>query len=642
MSDDTYVASLYPGSGLRVDALTGTSHATPGNVGVCLSGGGSRALSAGMGQLRALNHLCDENDVSLLSQTKAVSTVSGGSWLGITFEFQGLVPDDTYLNTYVADPGELTRAQIDQLPDGNIGQQVTHDVSVPAIALQDLFYHLFKGTPADMLWQTVIGHHILAPYGLYTPGHDEAPATAFSYNSDSVEAILALPGQNPSLTAARFHTLSTNARRPFFVCNTAMFVEGAEPRAGDYRYLAPVQCTPFFTGIVGTPGGTDTNGCVPGGGGVTSFAFNSTLETVESGSVSISEARPWSVMDCVGASSAAFAETLANLFAGWRDDPASLLQTLRAHGETSLAHVRDDLPDEQHSKAVAWLERVRLIDDAETGVERLFEAFAEHELERGELHAVLTALCLTGLVPAYDYWPVVDAAPHPNIRPTMFADGGNLENTGVASLLSYSDIDSVIAFVNSPTLLAPATTDGPLPPIVLVNDATKVITTEIVVDGQVPPLFGYQPYDTGTGSYVPYDGGANLSKDTAWGVHNQVFECGAFVEFLSGIWTAAGGSKAPAIFSQTMTVVANTWFGVAARDRIDCVWVYTSTVTDWESLLKPEVRGELEKLTKFPNYDTSTSELSPVEINLLSSLSAWSVANDRNKHLFLSLYTTVE
>src|SRR4051794_24334499 len=52
--------------------------ATPGNVGVCLSGGGSRALTAGMGQLRALNKIT-ANGQSLLAQAKALSTVSGGS-----------------------------------------------------------------------------------------------------------------------------------------------------------------------------------------------------------------------------------------------------------------------------------------------------------------------------------------------------------------------------------------------------------------------------------------------------------------------------------------------------------------------------------------------------------------------------------
>ena len=57
---------------------------TLGNVGVALSGGGSRALTAGMGQLRALNQLTS-NGRTLLAQVKALSTVSGGAWLGVPF-----------------------------------------------------------------------------------------------------------------------------------------------------------------------------------------------------------------------------------------------------------------------------------------------------------------------------------------------------------------------------------------------------------------------------------------------------------------------------------------------------------------------------------------------------------------------------
>jgi len=72
--------------------------ATPGNVGVSLSGGGSRALTAGMGQLRALNRLV-ANGQSLLAQVKALSTVSGGSWLGVPFIYlpPGSSSDAAYL-----------------------------------------------------------------------------------------------------------------------------------------------------------------------------------------------------------------------------------------------------------------------------------------------------------------------------------------------------------------------------------------------------------------------------------------------------------------------------------------------------------------------------------------------------------------
>ena len=103
---------------------------TPGNVGICLSGGGSRALSAGMGQLRALDTL-ELGGQSLLSQTKAISTVSGGSWLGVTFEFlTSGTSDSAFLNDYVPDPSRLVPTAepgrrsseiLDELPEGNIG-----------------------------------------------------------------------------------------------------------------------------------------------------------------------------------------------------------------------------------------------------------------------------------------------------------------------------------------------------------------------------------------------------------------------------------------------------------------------------------------------------------------------------------------
>src|SRR5882724_5305964 len=87
---------------------------TPGNVGVCLSGGGSRALTAGMGQLQALKHL------GLLDKVRALSTVSGGSWLGVPFEFLPAdgVSDDAYLGPYTPDPGTLTKEQITGTPFG--------------------------------------------------------------------------------------------------------------------------------------------------------------------------------------------------------------------------------------------------------------------------------------------------------------------------------------------------------------------------------------------------------------------------------------------------------------------------------------------------------------------------------------------
>jgi hypothetical protein len=95
----TFTADLVTGP-LTVERFV--DRATPGNVGICLSGGGSRALTAGMGQLRGLKAL------GLLEKTRAISTVSGGSWVGVTFEYlSGGTSDDAYLNEYGPDPGRL-------------------------------------------------------------------------------------------------------------------------------------------------------------------------------------------------------------------------------------------------------------------------------------------------------------------------------------------------------------------------------------------------------------------------------------------------------------------------------------------------------------------------------------------------------
>jgi hypothetical protein len=90
-------------SGLRVsNFVRRPASDTPGNVAVCLSGGGSRAMTAGMGQLLALKNLTTGNGQSLLGKTKAISTVSGGSWVGTTFEYltDPEISDDDYLGTY--------------------------------------------------------------------------------------------------------------------------------------------------------------------------------------------------------------------------------------------------------------------------------------------------------------------------------------------------------------------------------------------------------------------------------------------------------------------------------------------------------------------------------------------------------------
>ena len=79
---------------------------------------------------------------------------------------------------------------LDQLPAGNAGENITSMFSVIDIAVQAFLLYKIHGTPANMLWQTVIANNILKPYGLYSPGDAEAPTTYYTFDEATIEKIV--------------------------------------------------------------------------------------------------------------------------------------------------------------------------------------------------------------------------------------------------------------------------------------------------------------------------------------------------------------------------------------------------------------------------------------------------------------------
>ncbi|WP_422367881.1 hypothetical protein [Pelagibius sp.] len=601
---------------LTVERFVGKGRTTPGNVGLCLSGGGSRALTAGMGQLRALNYLTTKkNGPSLLSQVKAVSTVSGGSWLGVSFTYlSGRTSDTDFLNAYIANPHDLVPSKgssigvtLDKLPRGNMGVPSTSRLfSVPVLAVEAYILWKFFGTPANMLWQVLMGFHIMSEHNLYSPGAKALPTSLFSWDKKTLKQ--AVVGPNPSLAKETAHLVASGAgrtSRPYILCNTAMFV-----KKGKTQLLAPVQATPFFTGIVGTPDAVDANGRKVGGGGVTSFAFNSALQSVSGADVTVAQARQWSLTDIVGASSAAFAGQLQQII----NDPLLLLKYLKEFAAEIWKWLKSHLSSADLAK----------VDEAR--IQSFVKAPTLAEV------AADTAIFDPGaLIPAYDYWPVRNVKPNAKLKSTRFADGGNLENTGVASMLSYGDIDSVIACVNSATPMTKGK-KGVIDP----KSGKEIPKTRIIVDGQIPPLFGYQPYDPKKG-YVPF--GKKTAKANLFMSQSQVFPAGDFPALLKALWKNSGSGKntCPANALQKLKTKKNDWFGVAKRD-VTVLWVYTNAVETWISLLRPDVKKLVAASADFPHYGTLDTNLSAAEINLLASLTAWSVGDPSNSKDFVGLF----
>jgi hypothetical protein len=576
-----------------------------GNVGVCLSGGGSRAFSAGLGQLRALETI-QLNGSSLLSQVSILSTVSGGGWIGIPFVYlPGSFNDASFLGPYVP-PNGLTLAGLLASPSG-IGAEITSGFSIAAIALTALSLHLTDGVPWDMAWQTVMGLTFLQPFGLFAPAPNDVPTSLFSYDTNSLTKYVT--GPNPSLTDTPTSLVAQVAgqRRPYLVSMASLAVGTAtQPNNG---WLAPVQSTPILTGVLSTPPGAfDINGRPVGGGGTPSFAFNSAPVSADADSVTVQQTRQWSLTDILGTSSAAYSETLIEHFNSWKKWPVQFAAELRTHKAEVLQKL-SRLPGDVSRHAAMLNLMDPMMGGLATGGMTTAEAMAS--LPTGPLE----------LDPFYQYWSPVNPPAGETVNSSFFADGGNLENTGVASMLTYSNITSIIAFVNVDTALSQGTGNS------------------IVVDSSLPSLFGFQAYSASV-----LNGYAPIAGYTGPFQFSQVFPSTAFAELQQGLWKASGSGKhsGAAIFEQQLTTVANPWFGVPGGQQVTVLWVYLNYASDWyQAITDVLVKGAVDldvTLFHFPNYSTLKTDLTPLQVHLLSNFASWVVQDPSNVANFTKMF----
>lgn len=511
------IASILP-----LDASSGPADAAlvpqagPRSVGVCLSGGGSRALGCAMGQLRGLRHL------GVLDDVFAISSVSGGTWANALFTYlPDSISDDDFLGEVILDPAQLTLDSLAQLSPNNLGWVPTRLDPVAIlnelVALKETYRYLDSG-----LWQGLIGDLVLKDYGLWTPDADGFDGRYFTWTEAYLRGTLA---RNPSLKASRF--LTVERQRPFPIFNTSIF-ESDDVDAD----LIPFEAN-FMLGVrAAFPPGPQRQGAI-GGGLVAAFAMGGDY-TGESdpGLVRTSiPARPFALSDIVGSSSAAFAQM-----------------------------------------------------------------FEERFPEFGEL------------VPRYPYWPIQGRATQPTLS-YRFADGGCLENLRVNAMLARG-VPRVIVFVN--------TDEG------IAYDPAR---REIVVSGDIPPLFGYQPFSPDRG-YVPYadDPGQGATRLFR---HSQVFESSAFADLQQQLMAArrAGGAV---MARQVLEVLPNAWFDVPAQDAVEVLWVYNDNVTSWWNQLPTETRIvlDVESVDDFPLYGTVTQlYLTPTMVNALAHLACWNIAS---------------
>jgi len=216
------------------------------------------------------------------------------------------------------------------------------------------------------------------------------------------------------------------------------------------------------------------------------------------------------------------------------------------------------------------------------------------------------------LVPSYPYWPVAEHAAAKNAAYTYeFADGGSLEDTGVAALL-VKRLPNIIAFVNSSTPL-------------------HQVHGEIVLDSQIQLLFGIHPTPESLRTKEAYR--KDVPNDDS--TFTQVFDSGDYNALAQGLW-AANNAGGPAMFTQTLTTKPNANYGIESYP-VRVLWVYNTAVKNWYNLLHDSVKLVADVTINFPNYNTGLQlDLTATEVNLLADLSCWNLQT--NAEMVLALF----
>ena len=288
-------------------------------LGICFSGGGNRAYSATVGQLRALHRL------DLLKRCAYISAVSGGAWAATPFIYAN-VSTAKLLGDFIEKPQDLSLEALKFHEPGYLGNAASKN-------LFEQFHQNWKILPADQVWMQTVGDVYLKPYLL-----DEA--RYFTENEKTFSEIIR---HNPRLSPESFYL--TN-RRPYLITNSTLLWPHHRVALKD-RLL--FQVTPEYLGILNRKTLSASRflffkkQCDFGGGFLSSFAFNSLKPpagiNLEQSYVSIKAPKlPFSLSNMIGISSAFFASAAAKLSVVRRLIPQFYYWPIKNQGRWEMTH----------------------------------------------------------------------------------------------------------------------------------------------------------------------------------------------------------------------------------------------------------------------------------------------------------------
>ncbi len=593
------------------------SDKTKTNIGLCFSGGGSRALTCAWGQMLGLSTL------ELMDKARYISSVSGGTWATSIYSYlpEGILDTDL-LGTYCP-PGKLSlknggdHFNVNTLTDYSLGNAPAGMHLEKLAILAGLFLATNKASNHKWFWAYLVGHLVLEPYHLRSKGKYEWDSTKF-FSLSKEYADKSFPSDAPPKDDFYF----LRSGRPFHIMNNNIMIEVDNPSSIKSNIVQlPNQVTP----VAGGARGKSPYGNINGGGLVESYGVCSTLNQ-QSGTTSpvdIKITQPYSLIDIVSTSSAFFAETVASYVKEQMTDPAkkqSLISQIESqlstnHHKSLLTEIKDDIKD--------------------------IAGAIEKRLEE----AVLNDVSRFGtIVPSYNYWPIEKVSTN---REMEYTDGGTLDNTGVIGMLAQTEMGEG---KNEPIrLVVFDNTDTPL----------EKKNGRIIVASQIAPLFGID-FNEDTGTYQAFTADQKDPKNTDFLAQSLTSVFGnegsvgktPFDTLVNGLYAASCGSTSkdspddtkvcndPAFYEMDLETVQNDLVGITSKRKVKLLYIQNTKILNWQNnigdaALKAEIvkgqngGGNGIAFKGFPYYNTFFKiGLEAKESNTLSQMWAWAISDE--------------
>ncbi len=616
MTTMTNKANVYPNG--KVNPTLTYSDASKANLGLCFSGGGSRALTCAWGQLLGLHTL------SLVDKARYISSVSGGTWASSIFTFlPNHINDEDLLGRYYP-PSELSldgknsSFNVNHLGEYSLGQAPAA-TSLETLTVWNTRFLLSQPrSNYKWLWASTVANFILEPFGLRAEGdHIWTSSKFFSLSPDY--ASQHFPSDAP--TPDTFFYVRPG--RPFIIMNDNIIHRVAIDGSDETNVVQlPNQATPVSSGAAGkTP-----DEKVIGNGYVESYGYNATLEqtSATSSPVDLTIHQPYSLIDSVSTSSAYFANAIAEHVEASVKHPEKR--------KSIAAKMRDEL--EEHHKKNLLAEIAEDITDLGHVIEKSLEKIVSDK------HSYLA-----DIIPRYNYWPVTDISSN---NETLYTDGGTLDNTGIIGLISQTDNGEEI--------------QAPLFVVAFDNTSTPLekIKGKIIAGAQAAPLFGLS-FDTETGQYQPFTEAQKDPKNKRFDATSliQIFanEKDAdgetpFDKLVEGLYVSSCGTSEtlqsneqentlPAFYELSLTTVENSLAHISSGRTVEMLYIQNALMRGWQDNIgDSELKREIEEGQKtsldpflpfknFPYYSTFLKVgLEPKESNALSQMWAWAVADE--------------